>query len=132
MELINEITGIALRAGPAGVARGFKAFEAVATTGQEWLQGDRPSPPALLRKLCERLGATYVKLGQFIASSPTLFPEEYVIPARPSRSWAPASCPPVVVATAAHTRPQQRQSRRATARSIRGDCRECANESFVL
>jgi predicted unusual protein kinase regulating ubiquinone biosynthesis (AarF/ABC1/UbiB family) len=29
-------------------------------------------------QLCERLGATYVKLGQFIASSPTLFPEEYV------------------------------------------------------
>ena len=32
----------------------------------------------VLRKLFERLGATYIKLGQFIASSPTLFPEEYV------------------------------------------------------
>ncbi len=31
----------------------------------------------VLRKLFERLGATYIKLGQFIASSPTLFPEEY-------------------------------------------------------
>jgi aarF domain-containing kinase len=38
-----------------------------------------PSPPALLRRLFERLGATYIKLGQFIASSPTLFPEEYVV-----------------------------------------------------
>jgi hypothetical protein len=32
----------------------------------------------LLRRLFERLGATYVKLGQFVASSPTLFPAEYV------------------------------------------------------
>ena len=32
----------------------------------------------VLRKLFERLGATYIKLGQFIASSPSLFPEEYV------------------------------------------------------
>lgn len=107
VELINEITGIVLRSGPAGVARGFKAFEAVATTGQEWLQGDRPSPPALLRKLCERLGATYVKLGQFIASSPTLFPEEYVVPTRPSRARAPTSYPRVCC-FCAHTR-QQRQ-----------------------
>jgi predicted unusual protein kinase regulating ubiquinone biosynthesis (AarF/ABC1/UbiB family) len=34
--------------------------------------------PALLRRLFENLGGTYVKLGQFIASSPTLFPREYV------------------------------------------------------
>jgi aarF domain-containing kinase len=33
----------------------------------------------VLRKLFERLGATYIKLGQFIASSPTLFPEEYAL-----------------------------------------------------
>ena len=26
----------------------------------------------------ERLGATYIKLGQFVASSPSLFPPEYV------------------------------------------------------
>ena len=32
-----------------------------------------------LRMLFERLGATYIKLGQFIASSPTLFPEEFVL-----------------------------------------------------
>eukprot|EP00960_Hanusia_phi_P035664 751854-Hanusia_phi.AAC.1 len=34
--------------------------------------------PATIRRLFELLGATYVKLGQFIASSPTLFPAEYV------------------------------------------------------
>ncbi|GFH21519.1 ABC1 domain-containing protein, partial [Haematococcus lacustris] len=33
----------------------------------------------VLRKLFERLGSTYVKLGQFIASSPSLFPDEYVL-----------------------------------------------------
>ena len=35
-------------------------------------------PEVLLRRMCEELGATYGKLGQFIASSPTLFPAEYV------------------------------------------------------
>ncbi|CAN0923758.1 Uncharacterized aarF domain-containing protein kinase At5g05200, chloroplastic [Linum grandiflorum] len=34
--------------------------------------------PVYLRKLFERMGATYVKLGQFVASAPTLFPPEYV------------------------------------------------------
>ncbi|XP_022554243.1 uncharacterized aarF domain-containing protein kinase At5g05200, chloroplastic [Brassica napus] len=34
--------------------------------------------PLYLRKLFERMGATYIKLGQFIASAPTLFPPEYV------------------------------------------------------
>lgn len=33
----------------------------------------------ILRKLFERLGATYIKLGQFVASSPSLFPDEYVV-----------------------------------------------------
>ncbi|CAM9347871.1 unnamed protein product, partial [Sphacelaria rigidula] len=36
------------------------------------------TPPSALRKLCERMGATYIKVGQFVASSPTLFPPEYV------------------------------------------------------
>ncbi|KAL5711250.1 hypothetical protein ACHQM5_021725 [Ranunculus cassubicifolius] len=34
--------------------------------------------PVYLRKLFERMGATYIKLGQFIASAPTMFPPEYV------------------------------------------------------
>lgn len=36
------------------------------------------SAPRLTRELFEELGATFVKLGQLIASSPTLFPEEWV------------------------------------------------------
>ena len=30
-------------------------------------------------RLFEKLGSTYIKLGQFIASSPSLFPDEYVL-----------------------------------------------------
>lgn len=40
---------------------------------------NKPSLPKILRKLFEELGATYIKLGQFVASSPTLFPAEYVL-----------------------------------------------------
>ncbi|NRB39608.1 MAG: AarF/ABC1/UbiB kinase family protein [Pseudomonadales bacterium] len=34
--------------------------------------------PILLRDTMQDLGATYIKLGQLVASSPTLFPQEYV------------------------------------------------------
>lgn len=37
------------------------------------------SIPKVLKALFLKLGSTYVKLGQFIASSPTLFPAEYVL-----------------------------------------------------
>lgn len=37
------------------------------------------SIPRTLRIFFEELGATYIKLGQFIASSPTLFPADYVL-----------------------------------------------------
>lgn len=47
-------------------------------TGISWILGDRPPAPALMRQTFEKLGATYIKLGQFIASSPSLFPAEYV------------------------------------------------------
>ncbi|MDX1588203.1 MAG: AarF/ABC1/UbiB kinase family protein [Oleiphilaceae bacterium] len=47
-------------------------------TGLRWAAGDRPPLPRLLRSTFEELGATYIKLGQFIASSPTFFPKAYV------------------------------------------------------
>jgi len=50
----------------------------VARNGFKWLLGNRPSNPKLLRNIFEELGATYIKLGQFVASSPTFFPQEYV------------------------------------------------------
>ncbi len=46
--------------------------------GLGWILGDRPPTPALMRRTFERLGATYIKLGQFIASAPSFFPPEYV------------------------------------------------------
>jgi aarF domain-containing kinase len=39
----------------------------------------RIAPAKVVKRLFEELGATYIKLGQFIASSPTLFPPEYVL-----------------------------------------------------
>jgi predicted unusual protein kinase regulating ubiquinone biosynthesis (AarF/ABC1/UbiB family) len=55
-----------------------KTLKVLSETGVGWLLGDRPPAPQLLRKTFERLGTTYIKLGQFIASSPSLFPDEYV------------------------------------------------------
>lgn len=42
------------------------------------LSGSTSNIPVKLREAFEELGATYIKLGQFIASAPSLFPEEYV------------------------------------------------------
>ncbi len=47
-------------------------------TGFGWLMGRRPPTPQLMRETFERLGTTYIKLGQFIASAPSVFPEAYV------------------------------------------------------
>lgn len=48
------------------------------STGFDWLRGDRAPAPKVMRQTFEKLGSTYIKLGQFIASSPSLFPDEYV------------------------------------------------------
>lgn len=70
---------------PAAVSLGINAVRrtrqaafAVGRTGLDWLTDGRPAPPVLMRRGFERMGATYIKLGQFIASSPSLFPEAYV------------------------------------------------------
>ena len=61
-------------------ASGGDAATAFATPLLEWGRENVPPElaPRIARKLAERLGATYVKLGQFVASSPTLFPAEFV------------------------------------------------------
>jgi len=51
---------------------------ALGKTGLDWVLGDHPAPPVLLRRIFERMGATYIKIGQLIASSPSLFPAMYV------------------------------------------------------
>ena len=70
---------------PKTVSYGFKsagrarhATGVLTRTGIGWLLGNRPPAPQLIRQTFERLGATYIKLGQMVASSPSLFPEAYV------------------------------------------------------
>ncbi|OOR91553.1 kinase [Moraxella caviae] len=41
-------------------------------------KGEKPDA-YLLKESFERLGVTYIKLGQFIASTPSIFPKEYVL-----------------------------------------------------
>ena len=84
--LLRDTIRAAYDAGPrAAPARTLQAYIAMAQTIRDFspiLQTNAPEKftfPVAMRKLFERLGATYVKLGQFIASSPSLFPEEYVL-----------------------------------------------------
>ncbi|HLV78098.1 MAG TPA: AarF/ABC1/UbiB kinase family protein [Marinobacter sp.] len=64
--------------GIKGAFRIGQTISVLGRTGLNWVRGDRPPAPQLLRQTFENLGATYIKLGQFIASSPTFFPKEYV------------------------------------------------------
>jgi aarF domain-containing kinase len=92
--LIRDIIQASIEAGPrAGPARTIQAYSALMRTVQDFMPVSSASPfgvisrnepetftaPLALRKLFERMGATYIKLGQFIASSPSLFPKEYVL-----------------------------------------------------
>lgn len=61
-----------------GLFRISQTTTVLAATGIAWAAGERPPLPRLLRLTFERLGATYVKLGQFVASSPSIFPADYV------------------------------------------------------
>lgn len=61
-----------------GTLRIAQTSSVIAKTAGTWMLGDRPPNPKLLRTVFEELGATYIKLGQFIASSPTFFPKDYV------------------------------------------------------
>lgn len=85
ISLFQDIIQAAVDAGPrAGPARTLQAYMAFSETFREFLPRPGRSVPAFsipkaLRTLFEKLGATYVKLGQFIASSPTIFPKEYVL-----------------------------------------------------
>lgn len=98
VSLLDDLLRTAVSTGPRGATRFLQGVQAVAAVGSDWLlqqlqavqQQQRLAPssspsiafqppgPADLRRLFERLGATYIKLGQFIASAPSLFPPEYV------------------------------------------------------
>ncbi|RID42823.1 hypothetical protein BRARA_J02681, partial [Brassica rapa] len=93
-KLVEDIVQTSINTGPRGALRLVQGVQAFLGVGGEWLNdlskstrvsGALPTEmqlgllsPLYLRKLFERMGATYIKLGQFIASAPTLFPQEYV------------------------------------------------------
>ncbi|MBW2939626.1 ABC1 kinase family protein [Zhongshania aquimaris] len=64
--------------GVRGSWRILQTTLAVYPRALKWLLQRRQPTPAELRELFESLGATYIKFGQFIASSPSIFPKEYV------------------------------------------------------
>ncbi|XP_010922767.1 uncharacterized aarF domain-containing protein kinase At5g05200, chloroplastic [Elaeis guineensis] len=93
-KLVEDILQISINTGPRGALRLAQGIQAVIGVGGEWLtdvskaantSAGLPTQmqlgllsPLYLRRLFERMGATYIKLGQFIASAPTLFPADYV------------------------------------------------------
>ncbi|KAM2721745.1 hypothetical protein EV2_042775 [Malus domestica] len=93
-KLVEDILQTSVSTGPRGARRMVQGIQAFIGVGGEWLADVSKSAnssaglptqlqlglvsPLYLRRLFERMGATYVKLGQFIASAPTLFPPEYV------------------------------------------------------
>ncbi|XP_022743254.1 uncharacterized aarF domain-containing protein kinase At5g05200, chloroplastic-like isoform X2 [Durio zibethinus] len=93
-KLVEDIVQTSISTGPRGALRLAQGIQAFVGVGGEWLADVSRSTdastgipsqlqlgllsPLYLRKLFERMGATYIKLGQFIASAPTLFPPEYV------------------------------------------------------
>jgi len=86
--VVREIITVILSTGPRPqITRTVQVAGAVSKVLREFARdrkafeddNGRVNPPRLLRYLFTSLGSTYVKLGQFIASSPTLFPAEYVL-----------------------------------------------------
>ncbi|KAJ7959515.1 ABC1 family kinase [Quillaja saponaria] len=93
-KLVEDIVQTSINTGPRGALRLAQGIQAFVGVGTEWLADVSKSTnssaglptqvqlgllsPLYLRRLFERMGATYIKLGQFIASAPTLFPPEYV------------------------------------------------------
>lgn len=64
--------------GVRGSLRMAQTLAAVSPRALKCLLRMRQPTPAEVRELFEALGATYIKFGQFIASSPSIFPKEYV------------------------------------------------------
>ena len=78
-ELAREILEESRRVTPAAAARrSARAAAGLARVSLRVLQNPgAASAPRLTRELFEELGATFVKLGQLVASSPTIFPEAW-------------------------------------------------------
>lgn len=59
------------------IQRVGKTATVAGKAGLRIAQGEKMTP-TLLRQSFEALGTTYIKIGQFIASTPSIFPREYV------------------------------------------------------
>ncbi|VAI86495.1 unnamed protein product [Triticum turgidum subsp. durum] len=93
-KLVEDLLQTSISTGPRGAFRMAQGIQALLGVGGEWLNDFSKTAntsegipaqmrlgllsPLYLRRLFERMGATYIKLGQFIASAPTSFPAEYV------------------------------------------------------
>lgn len=76
MKSINPLN--AAKAALAGAKRLQKTASVATLSGLRVAKGEKMDA-YLLKETFEQLGTTYIKLGQFIASTPSLFPKEYVI-----------------------------------------------------
>jgi len=85
-ELLNDVRGIIRTPGMTkdSIIRSIQIARALNRITLDYIN-DRTlfltpsgqiSIPKTLKRVFEEFGATYIKLGQFIASSPTLFPAE--------------------------------------------------------
>lgn len=59
------------------IGRVGKTFKVAGKSAIRIAKGEKPSPN-MLRESFEEMGTTYIKIGQFIASMPSVFPREYV------------------------------------------------------
>ncbi len=59
------------------IGRIGKTAKVAGLAGVRIAKGEKPSPK-MLRESFEEMGTTYIKIGQFIASMPSVFPREYV------------------------------------------------------
>jgi aarF domain-containing kinase len=84
----NELKNIITTTGLSGVGiiRSVQVVRGLAKVASDYAKNSQAfegvngqlSFPKVFKRLFEELGATYIKLGQFVASSPTIFPAEYV------------------------------------------------------
>ena len=85
--VLSDVVKVITTTGPRqGLTRSLQVGNAVSKLSRQFVVDQKSfqnddgglSVPKTIKRLFEELGATYIKLGQFIASSPTLFPAEFV------------------------------------------------------
>eukprot|EP01018_Ginkgo_biloba_P027871 Gb_30919 [translate_table: standard] len=105
-ELVGDLFQTSINTGPRGAIRLAQGIQVVMAIGNEWLlevsitantSRDAFSAlqlgllnPVYLRQVLERMGATDIKMGQFLASTSNLFPTDYVTKFQNDFDKAPA------------------------------------------